>query len=396
MISTIEIYRPGSPPVLQETINIDEKTVFTKRLMNEHHIVADFISNSILNIQIGDYIVHKSENYYIEKVPNVTKINNSTFQYTIVFESVIAELSRKLFISSDGLADFSKNGTASDFIDDLITNINTISSGWTKGTIEATEYITMQFANEYCNTTLNRIASTFKMEYELIGKQINVKKIIGNTTAYRFEYGRNLGLYKIDRQSVQDQNIVTRMYGFGGTTNLPNYYAARSKRLIFEVDGKRYLEKNVDLYGVREGQFTDDSIFPKFTGTLTASSIVFDGVDRLYNSTLSYIEDSSLDFDLNDYLITGMDAQIIFKTGDMAGMQCQIWKFDDVNHRIYFNAVIDTVSGYATPRYNSGTPVQPKIGDTYTLVNISQPVSYVVAAETALQTATQADLDKRC
>jgi hypothetical protein len=395
MTNTIEICRPGTPPTLQETVDIDEKTIFTQRLMNEHRIVADFISHTILNIQIGDYIIHKSENYYIEKVPNVTKINNSTFQYTIVFESIIAELNRKLFISSDGLADFSKNGTASDFIDDLITNINTISSGWTKGVVEATEYITMQFANESCRTVLDRIASTFKMEYEVIGKEISVKKLVGNTTAYRFEYGRNLGLYKLERQSVQDQNIVTRMYGFGGTTNLPNYYAARSKRLIFEDGGNRYLEKNVSLYGVREGQFTDDSIFPKFTGTLTAASIVFDGVDKLFNATLSYIEDSSLDFDLNDYLIAGMDANIVFKTGDMAGMQCVIWKYDDVNHRIYFNAVVDTVSGYATPRYNSGSPVQPEIGDTYTLVNIAQPISYVVAAETALQDATQAELDKR-
>lgn len=393
MTNTIEIYRPPNTSIV--VISIDEKTTFNKRLMNEHRIVADFISNSILNIQIGDYIVHKSENYYIEKVPNVTKINNSVFQYTIVFESVIAELTRKMFISSDGLADFSKNGTASDFIDDLITNINLISTGWTKGTVEASEYITMQFANETCRTTLDRIASTFKMEYELSGKEISVKKLVGNTTAYRFEYGRNLGLYKIDRQSVQDQNIVTRMFGFGGTTNLPNYYAARSKRLIFEVGGLRYLEKNVSLYGVREGQFTDDSIFPKFTGTLTASSMIFDGVDRLYNATLSYIEDSSLDFDLNDYLIAGMDAQIVFKTGDMAGMQCQIWKFDDANKRIYFNAVVDTVSGYATPRYNAGSPVQPEIGDAYTLVNISQPVSYVVSAETDLQNATQADLDKK-
>lgn len=395
MINVIEIYRPGTPATLQASISIDERTLFSKRLMNEHRIVSDFISGSILNIQIGDYIVHKSEKYYIEKVPNVTKLNNSTFQYTIVFESVIAELSRKLFISSDGLADFSKNGTASDFIDDLIANINTISSGWTKGTVEASEYITMQFANESCRTTLDRIASTFKMEYELSGKEISVKKLVGNTTPYRFEYGRNLGLYKIDRQSVQDQNIITRMFGFGGTTNLPNYYAARSKRLIFEVSGNRYLENNVSLYGVREGQFTDDSIFPKFTGALTAASIVFDGVDNLFNATLSYIEDSSLDFDLNDYIIRLMDPQIVFKTGDMAGMQCVIWKYDDVNKRIYFNAIADTVSGYATPRYNSGSPVQPEIGDTYTLVNIAQPVSYVVTAETALQDATQADLDKK-
>lgn len=396
MISTISIYRPDTPPTLQATVSIDDKTVFKKRLMNEHYIISDFVSNTILDVQIGDYIVHNSENYYIEKVPNVTKINNSTFQYTIVFEGVISELNRKLFISSDGLADFSKNGTAMDFITDLVASINTISTGWTVGTVEASEYITMQFANESCRAVLTRIADTFKMEFEINSKEISLKTTVGNTTAYRFEYGRNLGLYKIERQSVQDQGIVTRMYGFGGTTNLPAIYEARSKRLIFEdAFGIRYLEKNVALYGVREGQFTDDSIFPKFTGTLTAATIIFDGLDKLFSSTKSYIEDSALDFDLNDYLIAGQTATIVFKTGDMAGMECQIWNFDDANHRIYFNAVVDTVSGYATPRYNEGVPVQPEIGDTYTLVNLSQPIDYVAIAEAALEAATQADLDKR-
>ena len=397
MINTLEIYRPGTSVTLQATVNIDERTEFSKKLMNEHHITASFISNTILNIQIGDYITHKSEKYYIEKPPNIAKINNFTFQYNVVFESVASELIRKLFISSDGLADFSKNGTASDFIDDVISSMNTLSSGWTKGTVESSEYVTMQFVNETCRAVLERIATTFKMEYEIIGKQINVKKLVGTTTDYRFEYGRNLGLYKIERQSVQDQNIITRMYGFGGTTNLPKYYEARSKRLIFEmpITGNRYIEKNVDLYGIREGQFTDDSIFPKFTGTITGTSIIFDGVDNLFNATKSYIEDSALIFDLNDYLIALKDATIVFKTGAMAGMECIIWKFDDVNHRIYFNAVVDTVSGYATPRYNSGSPVKPEIGDTYTLVNISQPVDYVVVAENTLKDATQAELDLR-
>ena len=100
-------------------------------------------------------------------------------------------------------------------------------------------------------------------------------------------------------------------------------------------------------------------------------------------------------FDINDYLIEGLIAKIVFKTGDLAGVECEIWKYDNATKRIYFNPYSDP-DGYTMPLYNGGSEVQPEIGDSYTLVDMSLPQSYIDTAETALQAATQAFLDENC
>jgi hypothetical protein len=113
----------------------------------------------------------------------------------------------------------------------------------------------------------------------------------------------------------------------------------------------------------------------------------FDGND--YDLRSSYVEDSTLEFDINDYLIEGMEAMIVFKSGDLSGQEFVIWKYDDATKRIYFNPQSDE-DGYTTPNpLNVATT-----GDLYTLVNISLPQSYIDTAEAALLAATQDYLDE--
>lgn len=388
-MNTISIYRPGIPAALIAVVDIDEKTVYTKKIQGDHKITSEFYSSSVLAIQIGDYITHNSENFYINRVPEIEKINNSTFKYKIDFESVLYDLKKKLFMSSDGLAEFSYNGTASDFVTMIATLMNSVGSGWSAGTVGTSTEQTLQFSNESCHAALTRVAEAFKMEYSLSSKAINLQKSAGTTKAYTFQYGKGLGLYKIQRVQVQNQNIITKCYGFGGTKNIPASYRNRAKRLVFE---SRYLTKNTNLYGTIEGQFTDDNIYPKRTGTISAINIAWKE-DNSFDFNNSYVTDSGMDFNLNDYLLEGMPATIVFKTGDMAGIECEVWKYDNTNKRIYFNPYSDA-DGYTLPRYNAGSPIQPAVGDTYTFINISLPQSYIDAAEAQLLAATQAFINE--
>ena len=53
----------------------------------------------------------------------------------------------------------------------------------------------------------------------------------GSRMIYR--YGRNLGLYEIERTSPDEQELVTRMFAYGSDKNLPlNYYANIGKRMF--------------------------------------------------------------------------------------------------------------------------------------------------------------------
>lgn len=392
-MTTLEIFRPPTTSVA--VIDIDTKTVYSERLMAEHVISCEFIYNSVIGLQIGDFITYNSDNYYINRLPAIVKNNDSSYLYTIQFESVLYDLGKKLFRSDDGLCDFSYNGSAADFIDSIVDSINEIyPDEWSAGTVDASDDITLQFVNESCRAALTRISDAFNMEFSLSGKVISLLNAAGSVTALKFQYGRDKGLYKLTRQQVNDQSIITKCWGYGSQRNIPDSYRSRAKRLVFETGDPavRYLEKNTALYGTIEGQFTDDNIYPQRTGTLTDANIVFLN-DKFYDK-ISSVTDSSIDFDLNDYLIEGQIATIVFKTGDLSGIECEIWKYDHATNKIYFNAYTDA-DGYEYPHYISDiSKIEPKIGDTYTLINITMPDAYVTEAEQILQDATQAYIDE--
>ncbi len=386
-MKTIDIYRGLT---IFKTVNIDEKTVFSQKLMNEHKITSEITVDQVIAFQIGDYILFRGEKFYINRVPGVKKINTKSFSYSLEFEGELYGLYAKLFLY-DGLAEFSYTGNASDFLTLIISCMSTISSGWSIGTVDTSEEVNMDFNGDSCRTALTRVAEKFKMEFYITGRSISLKRTIGNATAYRFEYGRAKGLYEITRVQVSDQNIVTRVYGFGGTTNIPYSYRDGAKKLVFD---ERYLEKNVELYGVIEGQFTNDEIYPRRTGSVTAVHIQFE--NKTVNPTLKdefFIEDSSINFDINENLLEGKNATIAFKSGDLSGQEFEIYKavYDTVNNikRLYFNPYTDN-SGYTLPNALN----QPSVGDQYVLVNLNLPQSYVDAAEAELLQSTQDYIDQ--
>lgn len=393
-MTTLVIYRPPSTELI--TINIDDSAILSHKMMAEWNITLTYTSPTILDLQIGDFVVVDSVYFYLTRLPDVEKLNNSTFRYSLVFQSVFSELQTRLNFSTDGLTEYDYTGTADDFLTNIVALVADL--GWSKGVVDASLPINISFSNEYCSASLTRIAEAFKFEYEIVGRVINLKKAIGTTTALTFEYGQGKGLYNITRQQVSDQNILTKVFGFGGTRNIPADYRNRAKRLVFEttVGSNRFLTKNVDLYGTIEGQFTDDNIFPQRTGTLTGADINFDvATPYAFDATTSYVEDSTLDFDINSYLLEGQTAKIVFKTGDLAGIECEIIRYDNATKRIYFNANVDANDGYTLPKYLSAiSQLKPIIGDTYTLVDIKMPQSYVDTAEAALEAATQTFIDE--
>ena len=381
------------------TVDIDERTVFTKKLMGEHRISCEFVSDTILDIKIGDYITHNGEDYTINRLPAIVRNSSKSLTYSISFEAAYYDLSKKIFMY-DGLADFNYNQGAEGFVTKIVENINSISSGWTVGDIDGS--ITgldrsLQFANETCKTVLSRVAAAFECEFDVQGKEISILKKIGATQpAYTLEYGADHGLYKLERQQVSDQNIITRVYGFGAEKNLNYGYRNGSRRLIFSdpFEGTPYVQ-NVDKiakYGIIEGQYTNDNIFPNRTATLTSVHIETGGVSG-FNETSSYLCDTSLDFDINQYLIPGMTAKIVFKSGALNGIEFPIAKVENASppsgSKIYINSYTDEL-GYTYPNSNA----LPAQGDLYTLVDISMPQSYISAAETLLYAAARDYLEE--
>ncbi|MFP3802342.1 hypothetical protein, partial [Paraburkholderia sp. SIMBA_027] len=81
---------------------------------------------------------------------------------------------------------------------------------------------------------LQKICNEFKTDFWI--KYENGNFVIhtgdfGKKIPPRFEYGKGKGLTGWNRNNVDDNAIVNRLYVFGGTNNIPNEYRNFSKRL---------------------------------------------------------------------------------------------------------------------------------------------------------------------
>jgi hypothetical protein len=129
-----------------------------------------------------------------------------------------------------------------------------------------------------------------------------------------------------------------------------------------------YLEKNVDKYGVIEGKYINDDIFPHRTGKVTSVDVANPNV----------IIDSTL-FNINDYLQPGLAAKIVFTSGQLAGYTFDISSYNDGTKTITFLKNKNDVN-IEVP----SSLIKPAIGDEYVLIDITMPDEYVEAAEEEL------------
>ena len=356
-------------------VEIDENTVFTHKLMGEHKVKADFIASSALPIQIGDYIEHRSERFYINTPPEVEKINNFTYRYLIEFEGEIYKLYNKIFMD-EGVADFSYHGTPEDFLLLILTNINTIDAGWQIADVDELPAQTLIFSGDSCRTALTKIAEAFDLEFRLVQRNIYLEKSVGADTTLQFAYGRGKGLYHLNRNKIDDTNVVTRVYGFGSQKNISYKYRDGLPRLVFD---ERFLQANTDLYGIREGSINFDDIFPNRTGTITG----IDNEDKLL------FRDLSIDFDINDHLLEGTTAKVVFKSGELAGYEFEIERYRNNIKEIKL-IPFEEQNDYVLPNDLNF----PEVGDEYTLVDIRMPDIYIVEAEADLKKETQRYLEE--
>ncbi|MCH7400133.1 hypothetical protein MM236_19210 [Belliella sp. DSM 107340] len=361
-------------------VSIDDKTILTKQIMGDNEVNATWISREPINISLGDYILVGQEKYYLNNPAGVEKKNNFTYIYTAVFESELYRLFNKIFMD-EGSAEFTYFGTPEEYLLLLIENINSIDSDWT---LDYNNLIPFQpkfitFNSESCRQALTRICEEFELEFRLVGREIIVSPEVGFDTLYSFEYGRGKGLYSLVRSSdIENGGVVTRLYAFGGEKNLSFDYRNGARRLVFDVLGNKYIEANVELYGIKEGTVTFDDIFPQRTGSVVSSS----GNNRFI--------DTSIDFNVNDFLLEGVTPKVVFKSGALSGYTFEVRSFNNATKEVIFNDLLEA-NDYVLPNDLN----KPEIGDTYTFVDIKMPQTYIDDAEAALLSAAQDYLDKK-
>ncbi|MBA4852086.1 phage tail protein [Emticicia sp. BO119] len=393
----ILIYKPNGD---SEAINSNspiggiKEATHRKVLLGEDVITMTVESAIARNFGIGDYIkILDLPTYKINQIPVVRKNAARNLVYDLVFEGLQYDLGRVSYRNTDissfnNSSDFSLIGDIEMFLNVLINNANRVfgADKWALATFpENTETKNLLFNNENCLSVLQRLCDEYKYQFTItetpLQKLLHVREV-GEALEYNFMYGQGKGLYSLSRENVDSKNIVNTLWAYGSTKNLPATYKDNSPRLRLGLDEDLPILEVTSrtAYGIFEGSVTFEEVYPHRTGVVSAINT---------ENRFEFV-DSAMDFDLNAssggntlYLIPGNVAKIIFQTGNLAGYEFEIEKYVHSTKKFTLKQNKDP-KGIDMPSATESA-FQIATGDTYVIVDIVMPQSYINAAESELE-----------
>ncbi|MDV3706696.1 hypothetical protein CMU55_19525 [Elizabethkingia anophelis] len=366
--------------------------VLNKQVNFEDFIDIDVDSSLPLNLFLEDKITFRGKDYFLNLMPQVKKLANGRFTYNMRFEGVAYLLRKlKLFnLDSQGFktgVEFPMTSDIPAFLYLIINNVNKWETKWELGEFPTdTEAKTITFNNENCLAALQRICQEYDQEFDIEqrnGKYIIHIRKVSRTLPYVFEYGKGNGLYDLNRSRVNDSEVVSILYGYGSSQNIPANYREYSQRLRMPVAVGDYITSQaaIDLFGRVEDVITMDDIKPTFKGVISSVGSLEKGVQSF--------SVSNMDFDLKEknpdgstkYLIAGTPAKISVTKGDLAGYDFEIVDYDHSTKTFKIKQIADE-KGLKFP--DTSTIFSFKVGDEFTLIDIMMPEQYIVNAENKL------------
>lgn len=366
---------------------IIQKGELSQKLLSEDLVSITVTSSTPIDFALGDSITLFGSRYVLNRLPKVRK--EGSYTYDLEFEGEMYALRRAQFLLYDdsGVAiegEFSYMGTLEDVARLAIANLNRVygSGTYTLGGFPETDVRNHIVNSENVLAVLQRVCNDYGYEFELIRSDGNIVLnigAIGTIKLFALKYGAGNGLYTLERQLVDDSNVFTRLFAYGGTRNLKSNYRNFSKRLKLPGNDQSYVQDSdaISRLGIIEATKVFDDVYPKRTGVITSVS-----------STNSFV-DSTMDFDLNAtdvqgqtlYLIPGNAPKVHFNTGNLAGYEFEIASYNHANKTFTLKYYKDE-RGLQLPSNDVAFALSP--GDEYVLLDIVMPQSYVDAAEAEL------------
>lgn len=388
-MTNIEIRHPdGTTALLTSRAH---KSGVTKAEQSITLLGADTVAITVksatpLTFHLGDQIDVYGKTYTLNQLPGIKKTGNRNFEYTLTFEGVQYELIDAQFLLPDDTVLDSFTGDLEDFLGILIGNLTRVYPGkWTLGVSPAnTEFKTLTYTEKNCLEVLQDLCEQYSTEFEITQangvRTLNIKTA-GVNFPYTFRYGRTGGLYELTRQNINSKNVVTRLYVYGGSSNLGDKYRYSRLCLPGKAKNASYIEDAAAIvtYGLKENTKIFDDIKPERYGEVTAAG-----------SAYYAFKDDTMNFDLNEkdsegntkWLIDGVNAKVKFTTGNLAGYEFDIHKYDHATKEIQVVPFTDE-NGMKFPSETSAA-FQFGVGDKYFFTDINLPDAYKTDAENKL------------
>ena len=350
--------------------------------MGEDTLILNFLSRNVVELQINDYIDFEGTKYKVRHNEKVTKRETSLgWEYTVQFYSSRYDLLDAEFFLH-GTPERKKNfdyytGTARDWLTLFVKNMNRTGSGWVAGSCIESRMITLSFKDKKVGTVLDELIKELDTEYWISGQTINIGRREYSSNGLVLAQGEGMGFTELEVSAVDDTPPVTVLYPYGSDKNLGPDYGAD---YLLLPDGLLSIEKNVEKYGRIEKSMQFDHIFPKGEFAVT---------EKIDDYTLRA---SSMDFNLTDCLLDGVEVIVTFQDGGLAGYDLAIvedsWDNDLKQFKLKQN---DQENALKVPG-----DINFSVGDKFILTGLKMPQSYRDNASLQLQEEAQAWLDGKC
>lgn len=367
---------------------VEESAVCLHKIMGEHSVKMKIAAAEPLALQVGDYLMVDGIPFTLYDEPDFTH-TAGTYTYPLAFYAPYYQLNY-IYHKHEATTRFDYCGGVGEHLALLLNSIHGIDSGFALGEVEENGTQLISFDKTYCLAALNKICETFKLEYRFDGKTLHVKQRVGVDRDYIFSYGRNNGLYSLERQAVTNRPVVTKLTGKGSDFNLPVDYRHDETpipdTLVF---GKRHLTMNTAKYGIREDEKAFEDIYPR----LKNKKVLFVEVPADIEKATSWTLKLDVPFDLNAQLAPGKDALVHFTSGELQGESFTVVNksFDPETKDL--RIIVNDNDGYILPSASR----QPHVGDSFVLLDIIMPADpYVTEAEAELEERTLEELKKIC
>ena len=370
---------------LKLTASPNSSSTVSEEVMGEYCVSAAFTHTAFVLLDVNDYAVVDGVKYKVRSTYRPKQKNTQTYEYNVKLYAPIHDAEDALFLfQADGeiTTEFSYDGDPRAHLQLWVDNMNRIAGQelWSIGTVITGDYKTIEYKNIYCWDAAfgnNGIAAAFGTEMWADGYVINLCKA---KRGDRVSLGYLQGLTSLAQEENGEVRFFTRLFPLGSTRNID---ASRYGHARLQLpSGAVYVDKNTDLYGIKDGYEEEAfaGIYPKYAGTVTSvrTEKLTNEEGRAY--TVYYFKDNGMDFNPADYEIPDYVKMVSFQTGELAGRGNEEGAFQANWHEDTQEWEIINVYPDDTTQLPGGEIV-PKVGDTYIPWNFTLPQEYIDAAE---------------
>lgn len=374
---------------LRLTASPNSSSSVTEEIGGECSVSASFTHTGYVPLDVDDYIEVEGVRYKVRSRYRPKQKNTQTYEYSVKFYAPIHDAEDTLMLFQEGgtTSEFSYDGGPREHLQLWIDNMNRRAGGnlWSIGTVITAENKVIDYRNVKCWDAAfgsNGIAATFETEMWADGYVINLCKAERGEVV---ELGYLHGLTNLAQEDNGEVKFFTRLFPLGSTRNIDATKYGYSRLQL--PDRSLYVDKNVDLYGVKEE--TEEAafaeIYPQYVGTVSSVRTEEKTSEEGRKYTVYYFKDNGMNWNPKDYEIPELDYMLQFQAGELAGRGTD-GSFQAAWHEDTREWEIINVYPDDTTQIPGGVII-PNPGDKYIPWNFAMPQEYITAAEQAYKLA---------